>query len=638
MAKTILDWNKIVIWDIETLCNCFIACFKDYSTGKRKEFIFYEDDDYAKQPKEFLKFLENLKKNDYTLLGFNSIGFDHQVIEYYMQNVKSFADIGSLIDGIYNTAQEVITTPEEERFKTLIPESKLSHKAIDLFKQKHYDGKAKRGTSLKALQFAMRYPNLEDMPYSHDKEITKEQINEILSYCWNDVDSTEEFFNRIKYETELRESLSIEFDKNLMNASEPRMAKEIFSIFLCKEMGIEPKELREMKTIRGKLRFKDLIQPYVSFYTDTFKKVLDDFNKVVIDASPNSSDSFDYSFNYNNIKIDLGLGGIHASIDSGIYEEDDEYIIEDYDVKSMYPNLSIKNRIKPEHLGNSFLNVYSDLYERRKTYDKKNPMNYIIKICLNSAYGLGKEFNSYLYDPSFVYSITLTGQMSILMLTEMFVEYVKDLQILQLNTDGILVRYKKKYKDRLTKIIKQFEKVTQLEMEQASYKKVIIRDCNNYIAVIDENNAKYKGAFEVDVDYHKNASALIIRKAVANYFLKDESCEKYINDSKNIYDFCHCFKTRKPFRTVLYKIKDGLLDIEELQKINRVIVSKNGDFIFKEDDDGRRIGILAKTKVTVLNKIKDEEKDLENIDRSWYVNQANDLINSVIKNKNLTLW
>jgi hypothetical protein len=399
MAKALLDWDKIVIWDIETLCNCFMACFKDYKTGKKKKFIFYEHEDFASQPKKLLEFLKKLQKDNYTLLGFNSIGFDHQVIEYFMENVKGFGDIGSLIDGLYGNAQDVINIPEEERFKVLIPEFKLNHKAIDLFKQKHYDGKAKRGTSLKWLQFSMRYSNIEEMPYSHDKPISYEQIEEVLEYCWNDVDSTEDFFKKIKYETELREALSAEYGKNLLNASEPRLAKEIFGKFLCEEMGIEYSALRQMKTIRKDIYFKDIIFPYVSFYTPTFNKILDDFKGVKVDASPNSTDSFKYNFTYKNVSIDLGLGGIHGCIERGIYEADDTYMILDLDASSYYPNLAIKNGLQPEHfikyghpppeggtntINSAFLAVYSKLYEERKTIPKSNPKNYIYKIILNS--------------------------------------------------------------------------------------------------------------------------------------------------------------------------------------------------------------------------------------------------------------
>ena len=636
MAKTLLDWDKIVIWDIETLCNCFIACFKDYKTGKRKEFIFYEHEDYASHPKKLLKFLDTLKKNNYTLLGFNSVGFDHQVIEYFIDNVKSFGDIGSLVDGIYSTAQEVISIPDDERFKVLIPESKLKHKAIDLFKQKHYDGKAKRGTSLKWLQFSMRYSNIEEMPYSHDKPITYEQISEVVDYCWNDIDSTEDFFTKIKYETELRVALSEEYSKNLLNASEPRLAKEIFGKFLCEEMDIEYSVLRQMKTIRKDIKFDDIIFPYVSFYTESFKKILDDFRSVKVDASPGSTDSFKYNFNYKNVSIDLGLGGIHGCIERGIYESDDEYMILDIDASSYYPNLAIQNDLKPKHLGDSFLKVYNNLYQERKLIDKKDPRNYIFKIVLNSCYGLSKEFNSYVYDPKFTYGITINGQLSLLMLTEMLGEYVKNLTLIQLNTDGITVKFKRSDYDRVMKICNQFEKVSKQMLEYAEYKKMVIMDVNNYLSVYENGAVKKKGLFETELDYHKNPSYSIVPKALSCRYIDNSNIEDYINNSTDMFDFCAGTKKKSTFALNYYEAKEGLLDIQEQQKVTRFYVAKEGGMLMKDFYDGRQVSVLAKQKIRPLNKMEDLDFHLNNIDRRWYIKQVEKLI-AQIEHKDLLL-
>lgn len=124
-----------------------------------------------------------------------------------------------------------------------------------------------------------------------------------------------------------------------------------------------------------------------------------------------------------NLYVNKKSGGIHMywnkdciiDINSDKYGK---YKIIDVDCTSMYPMLSIKHNFKPAHLGDAFSEQYLSLFEERKKYDKKNPKNYIIKILLNSSYGLSNEENNALYDPLMTISICLTGQLVLLKLIE----------------------------------------------------------------------------------------------------------------------------------------------------------------------------------------------------------------------------
>lgn len=145
-----VNYKRIVIYDIETMVNCFIAVFIDLETNKRKEFIFYDDPKYVDEPKKLYNFLKVLKDKGYSVMGYNNIYFDGQVIDSFMDDYKKqkFKSMGRLIDGIYDKAQEVIEYANDWGSGKIKFESRLYHKTIDIYKQKHYDGAAKR-TSLK---------------------------------------------------------------------------------------------------------------------------------------------------------------------------------------------------------------------------------------------------------------------------------------------------------------------------------------------------------------------------------------------------------------------------------------------------------------------------------------------------------
>lgn len=634
-----LDLNKIVVFDIETLINCFVACFYDVGTGKKKEFVIYNDDEYSSQAHDMNVFFEQLKQNNYTLISFNGLNFDAQVIEDFKRTCYSCGSVQEIIDNIYSKAQELINIPEEERFKILLPEWKLTNRHIDLFKQKHYDGKAKRGTSLKWLQFSMGYENIEEMPIAHDSQVDKSDIPMVVEYCWNDVMSTYDFFKKIKSDTELRDALSKEYDLNLLNASEPRLVREIFGKYLCNELGITYKELRELKTFRKIVKFKDIIFPYTSYYTEPFKDLLRHFNSIEIDASPYSTEKFEYHFTYKDVKIDLGLGGIHGCNKPAIYKDDEEFMILDVDVKSYYPNLAIRNGIQPEQFnfkgieGKPFLRVYENLYDERLLLPKSNPKNTIIKLILNSCYGLSKEVNSYLYDPLFTYSITINGQLTILMLTEMLGEYIKDLELIQLNTDGITVKFRRKDYDRVVKICNQFEKVTKQVLEYAEYSKMIIRDVNNYMAISTKGDIKKKGCFETEMDYHKNPSFIVIPKAIEAYYKDGIDYKDYINSCNNLLDFCGGVKKKRDFDINLYTTKGGITQRETQQKVTRYYISNDGGALVKDFHDGRQVSIASRQKAITLNRLKDQEKHLLNVNRQWYIKGVERIINEIESNK-----
>ena len=152
-----------------------------------------------------------------------------------------------------------------------------------------------------------------------------------------------------KEQINLRASLSAEYKLRLFSASEPRISKELFMMFLSQKTGIRRYDLRHLRTNRRSITVKDIILPYTKFSTPVFQDLLDNFNHVVID--PNSTKGgFKYSIKYKGVKTDFGLGGVHGAREGGIYVAGNGMIIMSSDVTSYYPNLAIRNGWAPAHL------------------------------------------------------------------------------------------------------------------------------------------------------------------------------------------------------------------------------------------------------------------------------------------------
>ncbi len=626
------------VYDLETLTNCFIACFEDYKTEDQKVFVVH---DLRNDFELFVEYLKFLKEKKGWLISFNGLGFDSQVIEFISQYYdewkgKSGCEIANII---YGFAQRTINNQDQ---LPEYPEWKMSINQIDVFKLNHWDNPAKR-SSLKWIQYSMDWHTIQDMPIKHTTEIkSMQQLQTVISYCKNDVKSTKAIMNLSKEQINLRKTLTKDYGINLFSASEPRISKELFLYFLSKETGISKFDLKQLRTFRNKIVVKDIILPYIKFQTPEFQRLLNQFNKLEI--NPNETkNSFKYTIRYKGVNTDFGLGGVHGAADSGIYESTEDMIIMSSDVTSFYPNLAIRNGWAPAHLPKrEFCNLYEWFFEERKKIPKKDPKNYVYKIILNSTYGLSNDKNSFLYDPEFTMRITINGQLSLVMLYEMLVEGIPGSVPLMQNTDGLEMMIPKQYKQKYLDICAEWEKTTKLQLEHDEYKKMILADVNNYIAINTAGKSKCKGRFEFsDLALHKNKSFLIIPKAIYNYFVNDIPPEKYLADNRNIFDYCGGVKIKGDWEFVQTCVKNGEVTYEKLQPTLRYYVSEKGCKIVKRNiHDKREIQLESGRWMQELF-INYEKKDWKDyhVDDRYYLEAIEKEINNIIKPiRQLTLF
>lgn len=624
------------IYDIETYKYLFCVVFKNIETN---EIITYEISSRKNEINELLRFLKTKVKK---LIGFNNLNFDYPVLHWLMYNYKKFITTLDLTIAIYNKSQEIINAEYSAIYK-----SKVIIPQVDLFKIHHFDNKA-RSTSLKALEIAMKLDDVRDLPYEIDIKLSNLQIEEIIDYCINDVEATYKFFTKSEKEIKLREELSKEYNIDLINCSDAKMGEEILLHFLAKDMKISKRELRKKRTYRDILKFKDYIIPYIKYDTSGFSELLKRLKEV---ETITTKDAFKDHVIYKNIKFHYGQGGIHGCISPGIYKPKDDELIIDLDVASFYPNLAIVNNFRPEHLGESFGIIYESIFIERKKYPKSDSRNYGLKIGLNGAFGKSNDENSFLYDPAFTMKITLNGQLLLTMLLENISETI-DCKILQANTDGFTIICKKSEENIVDKLSKEWENLTKLSLEKEYYRKMIIRDVNNYIAVPKDPNKsiKYKGIFEIDRAWYKNHSMLIVPKALSEYYVKEIPIENTVYKCDDILDFTKRGRANKDSKIISRELKNFNYIDKTLQKNNRYIITNKGKELIKimkplDNNDKllkdkrqsnifdfledvkiykpREISLEAGYKCTLLNKLQDKNVKKYNINYKYYINEIN---------------
>lgn len=527
-------------YDCETYPNAFTIGFIHPVT--RRKWLF-EISDRRNDIQLFCLFLEVLKQQGCRMVGYNNIGFDYPVIHFIYKNRNACITV---VD-IYDKAMSIINAPHHARFAHMVWESDWIVEQLDLYKIHHFDNMAK-ATSLKVLEFNMRMQSIEDLPFDVGIDLTSEQIDVLISYMWHDIDATDMFADRTVKQIAMREGLTKTFDKNMMNMSDVKIG-EVILVTEMEKAGIKCFEYvdnkkKKRQTKRDSVDLGQVIFDYVSFERVEFQniqnylaaRVITEF-KGVFKGLIATVDGVDYKF---------GTGGIHASVESQVVHTSDTHQLVDVDVASFYPNLAIKNKLYPAHLGEEFGDAYEGVYHTRKTYPKGTPENGAFKLALNGAYGGSNNEYSPFFDTQFTMAITINGQLLLCMLVEQMLK-VPGLRMIQANTDGITYLCPHEYLDHTRSICRWWEQVTNLELEESLYSRMFIRDVNSYMAEYESGDLKRIGAYahvtaEEDpgtreLPYHKDWSARIVAMAAEAALVRGEDIREFITSHVDTFDF-----------------------------------------------------------------------------------------------------
>lgn len=330
----------------------------------------------------------------------------------------------------------------------------------------------------------------------------------------------------------------------------------------------------------------------------------------------------------------FGTGGIHMSVENETLHSDEDWVLLDCDVTSMYPSISIANNVYPEHLGLTFCKVYKYLFNERKMYAKGTGQNAAIKLALNGVYGKSNSEYSPFYDPKYTLTITINGQLSLVMLAEKLIEI--GCKIVQCNTDGVTALVPREKESDYYRVCEAWEKVVGLNLEYANYNTMALSDVNNYIAVYDDGKIKSKGRYEVahyeELGWAKNHSSMIVAMVALESIVYGKDIESLIREHKDPFDFL--LRAKVPRSSRLYLVyEDG--DEVQQQNICRYYPSKQGGNLVKlmpplvEGGDWRRLGITTEYTVETCNDIDDF--DWSKLDYDYYINEVNKLVEGVGK-------
>lgn len=634
----------ICIYDIETYPNIITFVFKNVITN---QYYVFEISSRKNNLRELILFLE---QKGLMLIGYNNNEFDYPILHYILNNRNC------TILQLYNHIQSKIIGNEYSS----IPEWQVKIPQCDLYKINHYDNAARR-TSLKWLEFTLRWHKLQDLPFKPGTIIPVDKFDFLIKYNINDVDFTEVFFHRCKSQIIFREQMSKVLNHNVMNYSDVKIGEYLNRVTYSKLSGISYSDFKNLQTERNLIPIVDLIPDFIKFKTKPFQEFLEEIKTESINA--NTKDDWDKHITIGDMVIKFAKGGLHSKDTPGITICKPGYFLKEKDVGSMYPKAMIAGNYYPEHLGQAWNQGIKLLYDERtdvmkpalKKLEKNSPEYTFIdskqnayKLAMNGG-GYGKTGSDFGWqkDKLVMFKVTFRGQLSLLMLLE---EYylLGGIDLISANTDGIVIHYPKELDKKVQEIHDKWEIMTDSILEDTFYKQIINRDVNNYIAEIINGESdetlyfKFKGCFEIDQEVHKNNSQRIVAIALKEYFINKVPIQRVIEnpgyefinskgklEKTTIFDYCKGVKKSSGTHGYAFIGPEGRENISD--KVIRFYISNTRTKMYKlYDSKDKRVESVSKG-FNITPFMNYVEREDYNINYNYYINECNKIINNIKK-------
>lgn len=433
----------------------------------------------------------------------------------------------------------------------IILQGNYGYKFSSLFNQINlinYDVANINDGGLKSLE-GFRGVNIHEssVPFDIDRNLTTEELEETIKYCKNDVEETIQVFLNRKEDFESQLNLINTFKLPLSYISKTKAQLTAIILGAVRVHGRNDEFNISIPTTLKINKYKEVVKWYQNPVNHNYDKEL-------------------------NIEV---AGVLHTFAWGGLHGAREKYNSEGYfinvDVASYYPALMIEYDFLSRNVSDK--NKYTEIRDTRlELKAKKDPKQQPYKIVLNGCYGAMKDPNNNLYDPLQANNVCVSGQLLLLDLIEKLEPYA---EIIQSNTDGILIKMPETYTNKnqwyslIDDICYEWENRTHMLLEFEDFIKVCQKDVNNYVIVSRTGKYKSKGAYVKKLgvfDY----DLPIVNKAVTDYLVKNIPVEKTINECKKLREFQKIVKISSKYKYGLYNPK---IETEKIRDDNGKLVT-----------------------------------------------------------------
>lgn len=574
--------DKIVyVYDIEVFPNVFHCTVKNTETGELHKF---EISCRSNQLDELVEFFHTINTNhtfgdlyttdiqfntDKLFCGYNNLHYDNAIINYIIDyyNTMKYKGYRTICRSIFNLSKVITNSSEDDINAWKKWKYMVCFDSFDLLTML-YSNKLRVG--LKEIQVTMQYKNVQKFVTDWQADLPESQIDSMIEYNINDVNSTEELLNRCKKDIDLRIAIEDEYGVRVLSKDGVNIGMKILTQKYLEKTGQTWWDIKDLRSPMSVIPLNAVILPFIKYDSPILQKVLADMKSQIV--SPGRK-GYENKFVFEGLQYSVGVGGIHSVNKPEIIIPKEDELLIDIDVASLYPSMLIEYGFYPKHLGPEFLEVYKQIKDERieAKHNGNKVKNETLKLALNGLSGNLQNEHNFCYSPFAVMQIRINGQLLLLMLAEKLTQL--GCRIVQANTDGLFVLLKKDVYSKVNKVCRDWEQLTKLTLEEERFKAMYQYAINDYFAIAEDDSVKEKGMFITTVKLGKGLTPKIIPKAVINFFKNGVPVEETIKGCQDIRDFLMSEKTGKQWHVEYNN--------EEQQRTNRFYASTDGAYLWK---------------------------------------------------------
>lgn len=591
-----MELPKIIVYDTEVFAHDWCICFQEVFVDNPKTWSFYTG-----QNKQVAEFITNQHSTGTYFAGYNSKHYDKGIVSAICFDATP-EELKELNDYIIVQGEPWWTWDKFQGHR-------FNYNDIDLM-----DDTA-MGTSLKSIESQMGWAIRESsVPFDTPYKLTRDEMKEVLQYCEYDVESTAKLCELRRDYLETKAYLSSISNIPLNRAMSMTNAKLTAEYLRGGNRGtVKEREADE----------RDYIYPHYESFP--IPEEVEDFFARGKDKTVDYQQLFTSKLDIDvgGCPVTLAFGGIHGAVPRSAWKADKDHKVLNYDVASLYPSIIIQYDLMSRYTEDKELYKRTrDIRVKAKNSGDKATSN-ALKLVLNTTYGVFRQKFSKLYDPRQARSVCVTGQVVMLGLAMRCLE-IPGLEMIQLNTDGIMFRIPNHSYDLVVDLMHEWERVTGLEMEEDDIAVIYQRDVNNYACRMTDGHDKLKGGvlnrgIKVGA-FGVNNDALIVAQAVYRNLLDDVDIADVINGCDDPSQFQLTAKASHKYSKVY---QTTITDPIECQKCNRVYATTNHNLgtLYKVKKETGRAAKIAGLPAHCL--IANEEPPAINeIDKQWYIDLA----------------
>lgn len=518
-----------LLFDVEVYPNYFLVSFASYTTGA---VVYFEMTPEAPAlDTDRLRWLFD----NFTVVGFNSYHYDLPMLALALAG-KTCAQIKGATDKIIIDDWRASDVLKAYGAKALKPRDH-----IDLIEV------APLSANLKIYGGRLHAPRMQDLPFHPAAMLSDAQRAIVRWYNVNDLVQTGFLYAALEDQIALRETLGREYRLDLRSRSDAQIAEAVITEEITRLNGHRPQKV----TVEPGTVYYYAVPGFLRYETPLMNWALDIVRHAQFVVGEHGSVELPQEVRALTLEIAggkyrMGIGGLHSSETNVAHVADEEWMIVDRDVTSYYPSIILNLNLYPPHLGPNFIRVFRSIVERRvhakHTGDKVTADS--LKITANGTFGKTASKYSVLYAPNLMFQVTLTGQLSLLMLIERL--ELRGIHVVSANTDGIVIMCQRARRTEMEAIVASWERDTGFETEETEYCAHYARDVNNYIAIkADGKGVKSKGAYnnpwahpkQAIFRMHKNPVTTVCLDAVEALLTTGTSYQDTIRACRDIRKF-----------------------------------------------------------------------------------------------------